>query len=172
MLKKLSISLVLLLLIGCSSLPRKDVSLAPDEKLLITKINHGKIDEAKEQLTKIELTLESEELANYETLISNRDLEVKDLEKLINILKVAFSKNQFFIIERYTEMGIKNKIKLRELKKLDLSQGNIYTGKPKFDGDKASVLAVINFYDESLYLDIYFEEKNGKWKIKNFSERG
>ncbi len=172
MLKKISITLVLLLLLGCSNLPTKDVSMTSEERSLMTKINDGKIHEAQEQLTQMELTLEPEKLDNYQTLISKRDQEIKDLEKLINILKVAFSKNQIFIIERYTDMGIKNKMKLRELEKMDFSRGNIYTSAPTFNGDEANILAVINFYDESLYLDIFFNKENGKWKIKNFSERG
>jgi hypothetical protein len=172
MLRKISITLVLLLLVGCSNLPTKDVSVTSEERLLMTKINDGKIDEAKEQLTQIGLTLEAKKLEDYQALISKRDQEVKDLEKLINILKVAFSKNQIFIIERYTDMGIKNKMKLKELEKLDLSRGNIYTSAPTFNGDQANILTVINFYDESLYLDIFFNKEKGKWKIKNFSERG
>lgn len=172
MLKRIGLTFILLILLGCSNLPKNEVPSSPKEQVLIQKINKGEISEAVELLDKISVNLEPEKVKNYQTMISERDLEVKDLEKLIKILKDAFSKNHFFIVERYTDIGIKNKIKLNELKKLDLSQGNFYTGKPVFDKDQASVLAIINFYDESLYLDIFFSRKSGEWKIINFNERG
>lgn len=172
MLKKLSLTLILLLLLGCVNTPLKNSSLSPKEQLLEQKINDWELGEARGLFSQMKPTLDPEKLDKYETLISEREQGVKDLEKLINVLKAAFSKNQIFIIERYTDKGIKNKIKLNELKKLDLSGGNIYTTDPKFKKNHAEILALINFYDESLYLDIVFNFENGQWKIIDFSERG
>lgn len=172
MVKKLSLTLILLVLLGCANTPLKNSSLSPKEQLLEQKINDWELDDANGLFSQIRSTLDPEKLDRYETLISEREQGVKDLEKLINVLKAAFSKNQFFIIERYTNMGIKNKTKLNELKKLDLSSGNIYTNDPKFNKNQAKILALINFYDESLYLDIVFSFKNGQWEITDFNERG
>ena len=172
MLKNLSLILILLLLLGCVNTPLKNSSPSPKEQLLEQKINDWELDEAKGLFFQIRPTLDPEKLDEYETLISEREQGVKDLEKLISVLKAAFSKNQIFIIERYTDRGIKNKRKLNELKKLDLSKGYIYTTDPKFNKNHAEILALINFYDESLYLDIVFNFKNGQWKIIDFSERG
>ena len=172
MLKKLSLTLILLLLLGCTNTPLKNSLLSPKEQLLEQKINNWELDEAKGLFSQMSTTLDPKKLDKYENLISEREQGVKDLKKLINVLKTAFSKNQIFIIERYTDRGIKNKIKLNELKKLDLSNGNIYTTDPKFNENHAEILALINFYDESLYLDIVFNFENGQWKIIDFSERG
>lgn len=172
MFKKLSLTLILLFLLGCVNAPLKDSSFSPKEQLLEQKINDWELGEARDLFSQMKLTLEPKKIDKYDILISEKEQEVEDLKKLINVLKTAFSKNQIFIIERYTDKGIKNKIKLNELKKLDLSSGNIYTSEPKFDKNQASVLALINFYDESLYLDIVFSFKNGQWKILNFNERG
>jgi|ASRL01.1.fsa_nt_gi hypothetical protein len=172
MLKKLSLILILLLLVGCSNTPLKNSSFSSEKQLLEQKINNWELDEARVLFSQIKPTLSLKKSDEYETLISEREQGYKNLEKLINILKIAFSKNQIFIIERYTDMGIKNKIKLNELKKLDLSKGHIYTNAPKFNKNKAEVLALINFFDESLYLDIVFNFKDGQWKIINFNERG
>lgn len=172
MLKKLSLTLILLLLLGCVNTPLKNSSFSPQKELLEQKINNWELDEARNLFSQISQTLDPKKLDEYETLISEREQGVKDLKKLINILKIAFSKNQIFIIERYTDKGIKNKIKLNELKKLDLSRGNIYTTNPKFNKNHAEILTLINFYDESLYLDIVFNFKNGQWKIIDFNERG
>ncbi|WP_028855429.1 hypothetical protein [Psychrilyobacter atlanticus] len=172
MLKKLSLTLILLLLLGCTNMPFKNSSLSPKEQLLEQKINNWELDEAKGLFSQMSTTLDPKKLDKYENLISEREQGVKDLKKLINVLKTAFSKNQIFIIERYTDRGIKNKIKLNELKKMDLSNGNIYTTDPKFNENYAEILALINFYDESLYLDIVFNFKDGQWKITDFNERG
>lgn len=172
MLKKLSLTLILLLLLGCTNVPLKNSSLSPKEQLLEQKINDWELDEAKGLFSQMRISLDPKKIDKYEILISEREQGVKDLEKLINVLKTAFSKNQIFIIERYTDRGIKNKIKLNELKKFDLSSGNIYTSNPKFNKNHAEILALINFYDESLYLDIVFNFKDGQWKIINFNERG
>ncbi len=172
MVKKLSLTLILLVLLGCANTPLKSSSLSPKEQLLEQKINDWELDDASGLFSQIRSTLDPEKLDRYEALISEREQGVKDLEKLINVLKAAFSKNQFFIIERYTKMGIKNKTKLNELKKLDLSGGNVYTTDPKFNENRAEILALINFYDESLYLDIVFNFKDGQWKIIDFNERG
>jgi len=172
MLKKISITLILLLLLGCSNTSLENNSLSLKEQLLEEKINNWELDGAENLFFQISTTLNPKKLDEYENLISERQQGVKDLKKLINVLKTAFSKNQFFIIERYTEKGIKNKIKLNELKNLDLSSGNIYTSSPDFNKTHAKVLTLINFYDDSLYLDIVFDFKNGQWKIINFNERG
>ncbi|UUV18740.1 hypothetical protein NRK67_15850 [Fusobacteria bacterium ZRK30] len=172
MLKKLSLTLILLLLLGCTNTPLKNSSESPQEQLLEQKINNWELDEAKGLFSQMSTTLDPKKLDKYENLISEREKGVKDLKKLINVLKTAFSKNQVFIIEQYTDRGIKNKIKLNELKKLDLSSGNIYTTDPKFNENHAEILALINFYDESLYLDIVFNFKDGQWKIIDFNERG
>ena len=172
MLKKLSLILVLLLLLGCVNTPQKTTLIPLNEQLLEQKINNWELDEARRLFTQIKPTLDPKKLDKYNTLISEKDQGVKDLTKLINVLKIAFSKNQIFIIERYTDRGIKNTIKLNELKKLDLSRGHIYTTDPKFNKNSAKILALINFYDESLYLDIVFNFKDGQWKIIDFNERG
>ncbi|MGB6128313.1 MAG: hypothetical protein WBG30_06140 [Psychrilyobacter sp.] len=172
MLKKLSLTLILMLLLGCTNTPLKNSSSSPKEQLLEQKINDWELDDAKGLFAQISTTLGPKKIDKYEILISEKEQGVEDLKKLINVLKIAFSKNQIFIIERYTERGIKNKIKLNELKKLDLSIGNIYTTVPKFNDNHAKILALINFYDESLYLDIIFNFKDGHWKIIDFNERG
>jgi hypothetical protein len=172
MLRKISLTLVLLLLIGCSNVPTKNTSLTPQEQSLQGLIYDWKIDEANELLGEIGLTLTDERVKKYSLEIREKEKEYKELEKTIEILKGALSKNHIFIVERYTQRGIKNKIKLKELEKIDFSRGKIYTSKPKFQGDTANVLAVINFYDDSLYLDILFEIKDDRWKIIDFSERG
>jgi len=172
MLKKLSLTLILMLLLGCTNTPLQNSSLSPKEQLLEQKINNWELDDAKGLFSQISTTLDPKKLDKYEILISEKEQGVKDLKKLINVLKIAFSKNQIFIIERYTDRGIKNKIKLNELKKLDLSNGNIYTTDPKFNKNHAEILALINFYDESLYLDIIFNFKDGQWEIIDFNERG
>lgn len=172
MLKKLSLTLILLFLLGCVNTPLKNSSFSPKEQLLEQKINDWELGEARKLFSQMRPTLDPKRLDEYEVLISEREQGVKDLKKLINVLKVAFSKNHFFIIERYIDKGIKNKMKLNELKKLDLSGSNIYTTDPKFNKNHASILALINFYDESLYLDIVFNFENGQWKILDFNERG
>jgi len=172
MFQKLSLSLILLLLLGCTNTPLKNSLFTSERQLLEEKINSWELDEAKILFSQMKPTLSLKKTDEYKTLISEREQGFKNLEKLIKILKIAFSKNQIFIIERYTDMGIKNKIKLNELKKLDLSKGHIYTNTPKFNKNKAEVLALINFFDESLYLDIVFNLKDGQWKIINFNERG
>ena len=172
MLKKKILTLILLLLLGCTNIPLKNNSLSLKEQLLEQKINDWELDEAKDLFSQISITLNPKKIDKYKILISEREQGVENLKKLINVLKTAFSKNQIFIIERYTDRGIKNKIKLNELKNLDLSNGNVYTTNPKFNKNHAEILALINFYDDSLYLDIIFNFKDGQWKIIDFNERG
>jgi len=172
MLKKIAITLILLLLLGCTNVSKKDEYVSENEKLLIEKIDNWELEDAESLYIEIRPILTPTKSHKYKTLISEKDQEKEELTKLIEKLKLAFSKNQIFIIERYTKKGFKNKMKLRELEKYDFSNGNIYTGKPEFQGEQAKVLTLFNYYDESLYLDIVFTLDNGQWKIVEFNERG
>lgn len=170
--KKFSFIFIFLLLLGCSNTPTKHTNFSPEEKSLNEKINLWKLEDAKIILTHLSSTLEPLKIEEYNTLISEKEKQKEDLNNLLDILKVALSKNQIFIIERYTENGLKNKIKLHELKKFDLSRATIIFGNPVFQGDQSSILTIINFYDDSLYLDITFRFRDGIWKITDFNERG
>ncbi|MCK5780668.1 MAG: hypothetical protein KAH04_06580 [Psychrilyobacter sp.] len=170
--KKFGFMLIFFLLLGCTNIQTKQSLLTPEEQSLGERIDSWELEDAKRILTHISSTLEPEKSEEYQTLISEKEKDKKELKKLLVLLKTAFSKNQIFIIERYTESGLRNKIKLHELKKIDLSQATIIFGNPVFNKDHANILTIINFYDDSLYLDITFRFRNGKWKITDFNERG
>jgi hypothetical protein len=172
MLKKTGITLILLLLLGCTNVSKNNNYITENEKILIEQINSWNLKDAKVTFIEMKPILTPTKLHEYKTLISEKDREKAELNELIEKLKVAFSKNQIFIIERYTKRGFKNKMKLKDLEKVDLSGGNIYTGDPKFNGNQAKVLTLFNYYDESLYLDIIFGLEDGQWKIVDFNERG
>ncbi len=171
MFKKLALILTLLFLIGCSNVSTIKEPLTPKEQLLINNIYSWDLESAKETLQNINSTLDDTTLKKYQSLISEKEAQIRDLSNTINILKEALSKNQFFIIERYTDTGLKNKVKLNEMKKADLRGSNIFSGEPVFSNNIANVLTVINFYDQSFYLDIFFSLKDGIWKIVDFNER-
>jgi hypothetical protein len=79
--------------------------------------------------------------------------------------------NDFETLESYTDLTIINEIKLRELKKNDYSQFKVYFGKNKFYKKNADTLMLINYLEETVYIDLKFKLITEEWKIVSFKER-
>lgn len=119
-----------------------------------------------------QLELKEQEKNNLIEKLTIRKNNKTEFKKVLNEISVALKANDFNALEKYVALNIINEIKLRELKKNDYSKVKIYFGKDKFNKENAETLMLINYLEETLYIDLIFELiDNKKWKLVSFKER-
>ena len=116
--------------------------------------------------------LENEEdKIKYKFLIEDKLEKLDKLYKVEEIIKEAFYTGNFSNLDLYMDLNSFNNFKYRKLKELGLSNIRVYFGKREFLDDNVNEIAILNFFEESIYLEINLQYEKNDWLIKSFDEK-
>jgi hypothetical protein len=170
--KTIFLVIILLLSTACTKLSRK-TDIGVDDQRLTTFYSYydsWELEKAKIELDQLEIEEENRNVLMHKLTI--RESNKTELKQVQKILGDALKANDFDVLEKYVALNIINEIKLRELKKNDYSKVKVYFGKNKFYRKKSESLMLVNYLEETLYIDLKFELiDNGKWELVSFKER-
>ncbi len=127
------------------------------------------LENAKLELEKIEI--ENIYVKRLDKNIQKRIKEKIKLEEIVEEIKNELNNNNFDKVNKYIKKGIVNNIKLKKIKENDFTNIKIYSGKIKFNDNKAKLLLLFNYLEETVYYEIGFELNNKDWNIYNIKER-
>lgn len=127
------------------------------------------------QLEKLQIELSEEKDENlilkYKKLIEERQHDKIALENLISEIKSEIVKGDIEKLKSTLDSSLENIFVSNEIEKIDFSQMKIFINKPKFFKNSAENILALVVEDRTIYFDIYFSLKNGRWKITKFEER-
>ncbi len=168
MLKKISISVyILLICFSCTRLPKTQEKTSEINKILEL-YDNWELEEAAgiaEDLSDIP------EVDRLSILIQKRVEKKSELELILLDLKKALYTRDYDEIEKYMSRSIANIIKFRKLKKIDFAESDIYFSSIKYYKNSADIVMLINFYEDTNYIDLEFQLRNNQWKLVSFVER-
>ena len=104
-------------------------------------------------------------------LIQKRVEKKSELEHLLLDLKKALYTRDYDKIEEYMSKSIANIIKFRKIKNIDFAESDIYFSGIKYYKNSANIVMLINFYEDTNYIDLEFRLINNHWKLVSFVER-
>lgn len=133
-----------------------------DEKLLVWDL---------EGANNLIQNLDNETKLRYENVISEKKIKLEKLYVLEGIIKKAFYDGDFSELDKYMSLGSINAYKYKILKENDLSEVKVYIGKREFLDNSLNELVVLNFYEDSLYMEIVLQFERDNWFIKSFNEK-
>lgn len=108
--------------------------------------------------------------------ISTTKYDVTNQEKLslitlIGDIKSDLQAGDTQLFQESLVPSIRNSIVKTEITNIDFSQINIITSKPVFNKNTAKNVVAFVIGGNTLYFDVEYLLKNGKWKISEFKER-
>ncbi len=158
-------------LTGCSNLINKKIE-NKYEKQYIVLYENWNLENLKRLLDEDKISQgESPLIIKYQSLLMEREKDKKNLEILIEKIKVDLQNSDTESLQNTLNFSLKNVFLGNELEKIDFSQMNILTTKPKFYKNNASNITAFNFEDRTVYFDVNFLLEKEKWKIIEFKER-
>ena len=166
-LKKILIFIMLsILIISCknSEIVQKEdsVNVEIEEKLRV-----WHIDEAMLLIEK----LEDSEKAKYLSIIEDKKEKLEKLYRVEEIIKEAFYTGDYSTLDSYMDLGSINNYKYGKLKEYGLSNIRVYLGNREFLDNNVDEIAVLNFFEESVYLELELQYEGNDWFIKSFDEK-
>ena len=168
MLKKISISVyILLICFSCTRLPKTQEKTSEINKILELYDNW----ELKEAAAIAEDLSDIPEVDRLSILIQKRVEKKSELKLILLDLKKALYTRDYDEIEKYMSRSIANIIKFRKLKKIDFAESDIYFSSIKYYKNSAYIVMLINFYEDTNYIDLEFQLRNNQWKLVSFVER-
>lgn len=127
------------------------------------------------QLEKLQIELSEEKDENlilkYKKLIEERQRDKVSLQNLISEIKADVVDGNVEKLKTALDSSLENIFVGDEIEKIDFSQMKIFINKPKFFKNSAQSLLALVVEDRTIYFDVYFSLKDGKWKITKFKER-
>jgi hypothetical protein len=69
------------------------------------------------------------------------------------------------------KLGTIDNFKYEKLKEYGISGVRLYIGNKNFLNDELNEIAVMNLYEESIYLEIILQYEGDDWFIKSFDEK-
>lgn len=179
--KCLIILLFALFVQGCSNITRQDTithqNIPQANKNLLTK----KYKNLYEQwnLTELENELNTDKemyktnsvIDKYESLLSERKEQKRQLEKLLEEIRQELEGGNTSTLEKSLDISIGKNVLMRELKNMSFQGINLFRGDFSFSKDTAKNTIGLNEGVNTLYLDVSYALKNSKWKIVRLEEK-
>ena len=138
------------------------------ENLLIEKeLSVWNLSEAEALLVNVD----EESRQKYTQIISEKKIKLEKLNVLENVLKDAFYLGNYVSLDKYMKLGTVDNYKYEKLKEYEVSGVKLYIGNKNFLNDELNEIAVMNLYDESIYLEINLQFEGDDWFIKSFDEK-
>lgn len=117
------------------------------------------------------MALDEESKTKYLVVLESKKEQLQRLYEVENIIKKAFYTGNFIDLDNYMKLGTINSYKYEKLKEYDLSDIRVYIGKREFANDNVSEVAVMNFFEESIYLELLLQYDGNDWFVKSFDEK-
>ena len=117
------------------------------------------------------VNLNEEEKLRYTQVIQEKKAKLEKLNLLETILKGAFFSGDYTLLDKYMKLGTINNFKYEKLKEYGISGVRLYIGNKNFLNDELNEIAVMNLYEESIYLEIILQYEGDDWFIKSFDEK-
>lgn len=117
------------------------------------------------------VNLNEEEKLRYTQVIQEKKAKLEKLNVLETILKKAFFSGDYTFLDKYMKLGTIDNFKYEKLKEYGISGVRLYIGNKNFLNDELKEIAVMNLYEESIYLEIILQYEGDDWFIKSFDEK-
>jgi hypothetical protein len=170
--KTIFLVVILLLSTACTKLSKRS-EIGVDNQRLTTfysYYNSWELEKARLELNQLGIEEKDENILMQK--LTTRETNKAEFKQVQKIHRNALKANDFDVLEKYVALNIINEIKLRELKKNDYSKVKIYFAKNKFYRENAESLMLVNYFEETFYIDLKFELiDESKWKLVSFNER-
>lgn len=170
--KTIFLVLILLLSTACSNTSGKSEISVTDVKFetFFSFYDIWNLEMAEQELNQLEIEETDKKILMQK--LTKREADKEEFNEVLKKLSFAIKANDFNALEEYIAPNIINKVKLRELKKHDYSEVNIYFGKNKFRKKNVETIMLINYLEETLYVDLKFQLVNEKkWQLVSFKEK-
>lgn len=115
--------------------------------------------------------LELESKSSYKTLLEEKKNQIEKLYNLEKTIKLAFYSGDFTSLDSYMKLGTIDKYKYEKLKSYQISEIKVYIGKREFLNNDLTELAIINFFEDSIYMELKLQYEENDWYIKSFDEK-
>lgn len=94
-----------------------------------------------------------------------------EINLIVDEIKTNMQNNNIIELEKHINKKLFSELKFNEIKKYDLSNCDIFVGKPILLKDKGIVAIGINYQEETYYLEVVLKIIKNKWKIIDFYEK-
>lgn len=115
--------------------------------------------------------LEDSERANYLSIVEDKKEKLEKLYRVEGVIKEAFYTGNYTTLDSYMDLGSINSYKYKKLKEYGLSNIRVYLGNREFLDNNVDEIAVLNFFEESVYLELKLQYERNDWFIKSFDEK-
>lgn len=115
--------------------------------------------------------LETDNKSDYNNLLNEKKAQLNKLYELEKTIKTAFYSGDFTNLNNYMKLGTIDKYKYEKLKDYQLSEIKVYIGKRDFLNNDLTELAVMNFFEDSIYMELKLQYEENDWYIKSFDEK-
>lgn len=117
------------------------------------------------------VNLDEESKTRYTQIIQEKKAKLAKLDILESVLKEAFFLGDYTSLDKYMKLGTVDSFKYEKLKEYEISRVKLYIGNKNFLNDELNEIAVMNLYEESIYLEINLQYEGDDWFIKSFDEK-
>ena len=111
---------------------------------------------------------EKEELSRF---FNNRKKQKEELSLFENKIREEIDEGDIKKLKNSISPSLRNKIILSYLEEEQIKGAKAYFGKRKFDDNKLEMLMIVSYLENSFYIDLKLNYRNGKWLIESFDER-
>lgn len=115
--------------------------------------------------------LDEESKNKYSLFIEEKKAKLEELYKLEGIVKTAFYTGDFSALDNFMNLGAVDGYKYEKLKDFEISDVRVYIGKREFLDNNVDEIAIMNFFEENIYLELKLQYDGNGWFIKSFSEK-
>lgn len=125
-------------------------------------------------LEKSEILLENLDLPGqekYRKIINEKREKLKKLYLLEEAFKNTFYSGDFRLLDPHMNLNSVDNFKYKQLKSYEISDIRTYIGNREFLDDYLNETAVMNFYEENMYVELNLQYEGNDWFIKSFSEK-
>ena len=115
--------------------------------------------------------LDEQNREKYTQIINEKKSKLNQLYSLEKLIKNAFFSGDFTSLDNYMRLGTIDNFKYQKLKEYQISGVKLYIGDRNFLNNQLNEIAVMNLYEESIYVDLSLQYEGDDWFIKSFDEK-
>ncbi|MCX5773091.1 MAG: hypothetical protein NTX05_00535 [Fusobacteria bacterium] len=172
--KVLIIFCISIFLFGCANMQVNDNSktIAVIDSQLLSEYNSWDIVAAKSRLNVLENngSISQSQAENILAMLSQREILKENFVPFVELMKQHIGENDVNYIKSHTYPTLINSMMVGQLGHYNLSQASFYYGKVTFANQFSKFILIINYADQSEYLEVTLIAANNQWWIYDVKE--
>jgi len=165
---------ITLLFFGCANMQVNDSSqdIATIDSQLLLDYNSWNIQEAMVRLQVLEKNgdISSTQAENIQQILNQRESLKNEFAPFVDAMKLHLSENDVSYLKAHVYPTLANSMMVGQINQYDMSQASFYYGKVTYNNQFAKFILVVNYADQSEYLEVTLIAANNQWWIYDVKE--